>query len=180
MNVQHTCYVIMGAAVWPDGQPSGAMRRRVEGALRLGKRTTDPYYLVTGGQGKFGPPEAAVMEALLKEAEIPQDRILVESQSPDTFASIIECTLILKKRDCLRPVILCTDRYHIPRCRWLFYLSGIATTAAEMPSGCRANGTLRWTYYYLREIFAIPWDTAILIGYLCAAPIRNAISTIWP
>ena len=33
-----------------------------------------------------------------------------------------------------------------------------------MPSGREANGIVRWTYYYVRELFAIPWDTLLLLS----------------
>jgi vancomycin permeability regulator SanA len=154
--------VIMGAAVKPDGEPSGALRRRVEGALALGRNAIAPYYLVTGGQGKFGPPEADVMQRMLLQAGVAEDHIIADRTSSDTLASVIECGALLKRRPFLHPVIVCTDIYHVPRCRWLFRMLGISTEQRPMPSGREANGVLRWFYYYFREFCAILWDTFLL------------------
>ena len=154
--------MIMGAAVKPDGEPSGALRRRVEGALASGRSAIAPYYLVTGGQGKFGPPEADVMKRMLLQAGVAEDHILADRKSSDTLASVVECGALLKSRPFLYPVIVCTDTYHIPRCRWLFRMLGVSTEQRRMPSGREANGVFRWLYYYLREFCAILWDTFLL------------------
>ena len=58
-------FVIFGAAVKPDGQPSGTLLRRVQGAWQLAKQHNASRFIVTGGQGKHGPAEALVMKRLL-------------------------------------------------------------------------------------------------------------------
>jgi len=158
------CFVIMGAAVRPDGSPSGALRRRIEAALGFGQGTGNSIYLATGGQGQFGPPESQVIAGVLQSAGVPEDHILTDSESHDTLSSVVNCSTILRKRRWVEGVVVCSDRYHVPRCRWLFWLSGIQTVKRPMPSGSGPSGTLRWTYYYLREFFAIPWDTLLLLG----------------
>ncbi len=52
-------FVILGAAVRADGGPSGAMRRRVEGAFELSRNSPDAAFLVTGGGGPNRQTEAA-------------------------------------------------------------------------------------------------------------------------
>lgn len=157
------CFVIMGAAVKGNSIPSGAMRRRVEGALRLGKEAGDAMFLVTGGVGKHNVSEAAVMRGLLIEAGIPEDLIVAEDQSRTTLSSITRCAEILKQRIDINSITICSDRYHVPRCRWLFHLLGVPTRFGLMPSGWKANGSIRWGYYYVRELIAIPVDTFILM-----------------
>jgi vancomycin permeability regulator SanA len=159
-------YVVLGAAVKQDGTPSGAMRRRVEGALLLSRASRDPFYIVTGGKGRFGPPEADVMAEMLISAGIPESRIDADRKASDTLSSIVNCTQIMRLRGITEPVFVCSDRYHIARCRWLFLLMGVHTRPAFMPSGRAANGNVRWAYYYVREWFATPVDTAILVAKL--------------
>ena len=156
--------MIMGAAVRRDGSPSGAMRRRVESALALGGNSATSLYLVTGGQGRFGPPESAVMKSMLQAAGVPENRILADPESHDTLSSVLHCANMLKAREKVDTVVVCTDRYHVPRCRWLFWLLGVPTSNRPMPSGFGANGIFWWTYYHVRELFAIPWDTVLLLG----------------
>jgi uncharacterized SAM-binding protein YcdF (DUF218 family) len=157
-------FVIMGAAVRADGQPSGAMRRRVEAALCLARSSQDSFYVATGGRGRFGPPEADVMKQILVSAGVPEKRVVAERESSDTLSSVINCASIIRREKGVRSVLVCSDRYHIPRCRWLFWLLGIHTGRASVPSGREANGILRWSLYYVRELVATPVDTVILLA----------------
>lgn len=156
-------FVILGAALLADGEPSGAMRRRVEGAFLLSRNSRDAVFLVTGGGAPNRPTEAGVMSALLVARSVAPERILQDPISADTLSSLIQCAKIIKAQTCVRSVVVCSDRYHIPRCRWLFHLLGVRTLASDMPSGLRANGPLRWTYYYAREAVAIVLDTVVLL-----------------
>jgi vancomycin permeability regulator SanA len=156
-------FIILGAAVWSGGRASNAMRRRVEGALESATGVPNALFLVTGGVGKHPPSEAAVMSSLLQEAGIPEKQILLDEDSKDTLESIRNCTRILNSLPARADVIVCTDVYHIPRCRWLFRMCGIATRAGQVRSGRSENKPLRWMYYCLREFAATPWDTLLLL-----------------
>lgn len=162
-NSKSEYLVIMGAAVKPDGTPSGAMRRRIDGALQLASMAHNPTFLATGGVGKHGHCEAVAMKNVLAGANIPEDHIILERESKSTLTSIIRCSRILKNRQNVKSVTVCTDRYHIPRCRWIFLMLGVATTFGAMPSGYKVNGLLRWSYYYLREMAAFPVNTILLL-----------------
>jgi len=156
-------FVILGAAVWSGGRASNAMRRRVNGALLSAKAAPDAVFLVSGGVGKHPPSEAAVMSALLREAGVPEERILLDEASSDTLQSIRNSVRILKSLSSFAEVVVCSDVYHIPRCRWLFKLYGVSARAGQISSGRSENKALRWWYYYLREFAAIPWDTLIVL-----------------
>jgi len=64
-DIPNHYFVIFGAAVKPDGQPSGTLLRRVQGAWQLGKETDSACFIVTGGVGEHGPAEGLVMQQLL-------------------------------------------------------------------------------------------------------------------
>ena len=154
-------FVIMGAEVRPSGELTGALRRRLEGALSLA-RNLDATFVVTG-QGSGGRTEAVAMAAVLQANGVPRERIIQDPASHDTLSSVIQCANIIKRQTGVESVIVCSDRYHIPRCRWLFHLLHVPTLRGDMPSGLRANGVFRWTYYYLREAPAIVLDTILLL-----------------
>ena len=156
--------VVMGAGVGEDGSPSGAMRRRLEAALQFGRKSIDSVYLVTGGRRGRKPPEAEVMRTYLRAAGIADDRIWVDDKSVDTLSSVIRSAQIIKGRDNAGSVMVVSDRYHVPRCRWLLRLLGVPTKFGIVPSGRKANGTPRWIYYHLREIAAFPVDALILLA----------------
>ena len=156
-------FVIMGAAVWPDGQASNAMRRRVKGALACATGHPEALFLVSGGVGKQPPSEAEVMSGLLTESGVSKHNILQDAKSTTTLESVLNCTAILKELPATGSVLICTDVYHIPRCRWLFWLAGVPTLPGRVESGRRQNSISRWIYYYLREVVALPWDTFLLM-----------------
>jgi vancomycin permeability regulator SanA len=157
-------FVVMGAGVGEDGSPSGAMRRRLEAALLASRKSPDAVYVVTGGTRGRKPAEAEVMKTYLREVGVPDARIWPDDESTDTLSSVTRSVRLIKGRPNVGSVTVCSDRYHIPRCRWLFYLLGVRTQFALMPSGREANGTLRWYYYYLREAVSIVVDTLIVFG----------------
>jgi uncharacterized SAM-binding protein YcdF (DUF218 family) len=154
-------YLIMGAAVWPGGRASNAMIRRVEGALESAAGSLDALFLVSGGIGKHPPSEAEVMASLLRKSGVQNSRIFLEDTSDDTLSSIRNSAQILRSLPLVGAVTVCTDIYHIPRCRWLLRLYGFASQPGHMASGRSHNSFWRWIWYYAREVAAIPWDTVV-------------------
>ena len=157
--------VVLGAAVWPGGMPSNAMRRRVQAAICSGRGNADALYLVSGGVGKNPPSEAQVMLQLLLAEGIAQQQVLLDEQSGDTLESVRNCARIIQGLPDVSRVIICTDRYHILRTRWLFFLAGIRTAAGRIPSGWRQTGLRKWIYYCLREVPAIVQDTFLILAF---------------
>lgn len=164
----------MGAAVWEGGRASNAMRRRVEGARRSARGVANPLFLPSGGIGKHPPSEAAVMSRLLQESGIPKENIRLEEASHDTLESVRNCVQILRSLPGFRQVVVCSDVYHIPRCRWLFRLYGIPSVAGAVSSGRAQNRLLRWCFYILREFPAVVWDTLFVLLSGRRLPARGA------
>jgi uncharacterized SAM-binding protein YcdF (DUF218 family) len=158
-------FVIMGAAVWPDGTPSKAMRRRVRAAVDAAHDNPAALFLPTGGVGKHPPAEAVAMRDLLLEKGIPKQRILIESRSRSTLASVINSARIMRGLETVGRVFIYTDTYHQPRCLWLFRLMGIKAEYSPIPSGRSSAGLLRWVYFYCREAVAIPVDSIYLLMF---------------
>jgi uncharacterized SAM-binding protein YcdF (DUF218 family) len=155
--------VIFGAAVRPDGSPSGSLLRRVEGALRVARGEPNHVFVVTGGQGRHGPPEAHVMRNLLQRAGVADRDILVEDQATDTLESVIFCHAKMKSRTDLDTVIPCSSGYHNLRCAVLFSLLGYRTKRVHFPSDLPHLGFRKWLTYVLKEFFALPYDALLLM-----------------
>ena len=152
----NTVLVIFGAALRPDGAPSPALLRRVEAAIEAA-RASDATLLATGGVVTAPVAEAVVMRALIEAAGIAPARIVLEDQAQTTLGSVRLCAPILR-RLAPRRIIVCSDDYHLPRCRWLMRLAGFRTE----PLPARAPRPRIWTR--LREIIALPADT---LSWLC-------------
>lgn len=156
-----TCIVVFGAAVRPDGSPSGTLRRRVAAAVRFAARVGPACFLVTGGIVRNPPPEAEVMRRLLLEAGVAADAILVEDQARNTQQSAVLCAGILRGRDGIGDVAVCTSRYHMFRCRMLLRMNGIRTGAGVASEDAAFQSRVRYAYSWLRELVAIPVDAAM-------------------
>lgn len=154
--------VIFGAAVRPDGTPSGAMRLRVEAALETGRRLKQPLYVPTGGQGRYGAPEAQVMADALVAAGIAPDDILQEPTAVNTLRSALACAALLGRGR--RRVYVATSAYHMPRCVVLLRLAGVRARPGFVPS---APASQRWRkrwFWRLREVAALPIDAVLVVA----------------
>jgi uncharacterized SAM-binding protein YcdF (DUF218 family) len=147
--------VVLGAAVWPGGQASPALQRRVLHAVHLLQRGYAPHLLVTGGVGKHPPAEAEVMQRLAVAHGIPHASIVLEAQATSTFESALRCRDLLGQRGWSR-VLLVTDRFHLPRARLAFCSVGIRAVGSAAP-GRPARRQCKRAYYYLREGCALVW-----------------------
>ena len=156
--------IIMGSAVLPDGRPSKAMQRRVRAALDLRFEFRNLTFLPTGGNiQRWGRRESDVMAELLKNAGVDDENIIQESESKDTLQSISFCAQTLKKLPDLSTVVVCSDSFHLPRCRLLLYILGISSVRRPMPGGKKSLGFIRWACYCMREAVAIPVDAVLLL-----------------
>lgn len=148
----------MGARVLPGGRPSGALRRRVAAAVAAAGPAT--RFLVTGAVGGHPPSEARVMAELLRAAGVPEARIALEETGTDTLSSLIACVHILRVAGA-RDVVVCSDAYHLPRCRAVLRALGVRAGAAPAHGARAATGTLRWLWALAREAAGLPWDVCL-------------------
>jgi uncharacterized SAM-binding protein YcdF (DUF218 family) len=152
--------VIFGAAVRPDGGPSGTLRHRVAAAARFGARFKRPLFIPTGGKGRFGDPEAVVMARLLREAGFADEMIVKEATGTDTLSSV-RAVKRLVRGGC--PVYACSSAYHLPRCVLLLRLAGIAVRPCPPPIVPAATSVWRRWYWRLRETPALPYDALLML-----------------
>ena len=165
-------FVILGAAVWRDGEPSPALRRRVETAIEAARGVPNARFLPTGGVGRHAPSEAAVMQRLLRDAGIAAERIVLEETGTDTLSSIAACVRILRATGDLDRVTVCTDSYHVARVRAVFRVFGMRTVAAPAYGAADALGPRRYAWALAREVLGVPWDVALAIAGRSVARLR--------
>ena len=154
--------VVLGAAIWKDGRPSPALRRRVLHAVALMKQNKANFLLVTGGLGKYPPTEGKVMKNLAINGGISQNKIVAEEKGTSTFKSAIECIKIMRKNNWLNAIIV-SDPYHLFRSVFVFRCFGINAVGSGAQGGREANPLWKWWYYHLRELIALPWYTILVL-----------------
>jgi vancomycin permeability regulator SanA len=155
--------IVLGAAVWPEGQPSPALRRRVAHAVQAFHTGKGRRLLMTGGLGRYPPAEAQVMRQLALAAGVPETCILIEAQATSTFHSALRCAAILRQHGWSTALIV-TDRYHLRRALFVFRSCGIEAYG-HAPQG-RLYSRKRWKrwYYRGREAFALVWYVCLVLG----------------
>ncbi len=158
--------IVLGAAVWPDGQPSPALRRRVAHGTKMFHQGQGRVLLLTGGLGRYAPSEAHVMRQLALEAGVPAVQILLEDQAISTFWSAVHCAQMLQTRGWLTALVV-TDRYHLPRTLWTFRRLGIAAAGSAVEDRRLSPRWWRRWWSYVRECLALVW-------YLMKIPLWKA------
>lgn len=156
--------VIFGAGVRPDGQPSATLRHRVEAAIRFGATRLRPLYIPTGGQGRYGDPEAVVMARLLRQSGVPDTAIVAEATATDTLSSV-RAVLPLLQAYAPAPVFACSSAYHLPRCVTLLRLAGAGARACPPPPVPASGDFAKRWYWRLREVPALPYDAALVLWH---------------
>jgi len=150
----HPPVVVLGAAVYPDGTPSPALRRRVLHGIECFRRSNAAALILTGGRGRHPPSEARVMASLARTCGIDSDRIVLEESSHSTLDSAEACAELIQSAGWQRALVV-TDRYHLPRTLSLFYCFGIR---ARGSAPAAASGERYGSWMILRELLAVPWN----------------------
>ncbi len=143
--------LVLGSKVELDGTPSPRLRARLDKALELFRAGYYPLVIASGGVGKEGHDEAAVMRDYLVAHGMPADRVIVDSGGVTTYASAKNTLQILRDRK-LKSVFAVSQYFHLPRTRLALRQFGIT----EVHSAHAA-------YFEIRDLYSAPRE---LVGYL--------------
>ena len=144
----------------PDGGPSPSLARRITYGLEAARADPESVVFCSGGKGRFGPSEASVIAAGLA-GEVAEARLMLDESSKDTLHSVIAAVRYARANDFFQ-CIICTDGYHLPRARLLFWLMGMKSKAG--PFQRRRSGTRLYRLRMrLREVLAIPYNLAEIL-----------------
>ena len=142
--------LVLGSKVELDGTPSPRLRARLDKAAELFHAGTFPQIIVSGGVGKEGFDEAAVMRDYLMSHGVPTDRIIVDSLGVTTFASAKNAAQISQQLG-LKSVLVVSQYFHIPRSRLAlkhFLIPAVHSAHAEFFEWRDVYSSLRETMGY--------------------------------
>jgi uncharacterized SAM-binding protein YcdF (DUF218 family) len=106
--------VVLGCALRQGGQPSGALRRRLDAATRCWAEATTSTVVLSGGRVWWGHAEASVMRRELLKAGLPQVSLVSELCSLNTWENARYCRRIGVARG-FRRIALVTCDFHMAR-----------------------------------------------------------------
>ena len=118
--------LVLGNMVDPDNRPYPMLQSRLDRALELYRQGDYPFIIVSGGFDVPGGDEAAGMRAYLVAKGVPAEKIIVDSQGINTYASARFAAWLLRERG-WRSVYVVTDYYHVPRARLALRRFGVGT-----------------------------------------------------
>lgn len=149
--------VVLGNTVNPDGSPSRRLAARLDMAVELYNRGLFQNVIVSGGVGREGFDEAAVMKTYLAKQGVPQDKIIVDSLGATTAATARNVAAIAKLHHWSSALVI-SQYFHIPRCR-------LALSRAGMDRVYAAHAR----YFEPRDIYSIFREVVGYAAYLGGA-----------
>lgn len=140
--------LVLGAGVWPGGEPSPTLRRRAMHAADLLLAGEVERAVLCGGVGQHPPSEARVMARVIREAGVQGEVLVLEEHSTDTISNIGNALRLCPD---MQEVVIVTDRYHARRARIVARHLGLCVRSSS-PSGPAGARRLRAS---AREGFAM-------------------------
>ena len=124
--------VVLGAGVIGNCVPNlNGMRRVVLGAQLL-KTGRAPLLVITGGTGDGNCPVADAMADFARELGVPEDRLVIERESRNTWENGERTAPLLASRHVTR-LLLVTDRLHMLRASRVFTRQGFTVEPVAVP-----------------------------------------------
>jgi|GEM_PF-226272 len=142
--------IVLGAALWNE-QPSPALKERLDYAIELYEQGLFDYFILSGGKPSYsrGLSEAEGMQHYLVDAGIPADKLLLESQSSDTYENLLFSQRVAENHQVSSTIII-THNYHTKRAEDIARhvgLEHVQTAGVE-------TTVLNESYHYTREMLA--------------------------
>ena len=149
--------LVLGAQVNGD-KVSASLKYRLDAAYEIYEKHPDSIFIVSGGQGEGeNDSEAYYMENYLINKGIPEQQIICENQSLNTYENIKFSKQIMDDfSDDNYDVIIVSNAFHTFRAKFLAQQQGldVTTYSAKMH-------TISIPNFYLREYFALMKDLVV-------------------
>ena len=153
--------VVFGAAQY-EGEPSPVFKARLDHAFELEESGLAPLVITTGaGGGDVRFTEAGVGRDYLIQQGMAADKILTDSTSENTYASVQTVARLLLNRN-IHNCIAVSDGFHLYRVKRMLEQRGIEVYASPDPDSPIEADPWDRTLHTLREVVS---TTAWYLGY---------------
>jgi len=150
-HTQVNYVVVLGCAIFPDGQLTLTLTKRLNAAYSYLIEHPSTTCIVSGGQGDNEPTtEAYAMAEYLKSKGIEESRIILEEKSTNSKENLIFSKQIMESYGKEMTLAIATSDFHV------FRATMIARDNGLDPIGLPANTSWYiWPSSYLREFMAV-------------------------
>ena len=145
--------VVLGSKVDRDGHPSSGLAARLDHAITLYQAGYFKQVLVSGGHGREGYDEAAIMRQYLETHGIPSTAIFEDDDGYTTWMTARNSARIMEQHH-LKSALVISEYFHMPRCRLAFAKFGISPVYASHAS-----------FWSIRNLYSLPREVAGLVEY---------------
>jgi uncharacterized SAM-binding protein YcdF (DUF218 family) len=163
-DVAHAdCLVVLGAAVWPGGQPSYVLRDRLARAAVLYQDGVAGKIICSGGVGKYPPAEAEVCRQFLLKAGVAEQDIIMEPTSASTAEQAVRIKKI-SDQEGFQSIALVTSFFHEKRAIQLFERAGFTNI---QDARCKHENFVDLNYWVARDALALTlmnWWHWVVLG----------------
>jgi len=128
----------------PTSRLAPSSTARVLEGIRLYNQINDCYLILSGGGWRFFSPKeksCTQMKNLALLFGVDEEKIILESNSRDTYEEAKEIKKILG----IKPFLLVTSSYHMPRSFYIFKKLGL--NAIATPCDFRAQGKNKYNFF---------------------------------
>lgn len=145
--------IVLGFPAAKDGKASPIMRERVIKAVELYKEGYSGNIICSGGGVNNNYVEANVMADFAESLGVPNDCLIKESKSLDTYENIRNSVNIMKNRKWSSAIVV-TSPWHLRRTNYYLSKSGISYVLKESDnpeelSGLYITALNEWENYFM-------------------------------
>lgn len=153
--------IVMGCKVNRDGAPSEGLRARLDRAAALYHKGYFKIMLVSGGHGREGYDEPAVMRSYLEARGVPDDVIFEDNSGRNTWATAQNTASFMAEHD-LKSALVISEYFHLPRCQLAFSKFGIDPLY-----------TSHARFWSIGNVYSVPREAVGYVAYYLRRPSRN-------
>lgn len=149
--------IILGSKVNLNGTPSPRLAARLDKGIELYQQGYFHHVIVSGGAGKEGYDESAVMKNYLIEHRIPASAIIADNQGNNTQSTAKNSQNIMRQSG-YKSAMVISQYFHIAR-------STLALSSQSITPVYHAHAN----FYEWRDLYSIPREVAAYYRYILSA-----------
>ena len=142
----YQCALVLGCAVYSDGEPSAMLRDRLDTGIALYRSGAVPRLLLSGDHGQDEYDEISVMYQYCLNAGVPEEDIFLDHAGFSTYDSVYRAQSIFQ----VKSMIVVTQTYHEFRALYTAHQLGIDAVGVAADQRHYAGAT----YREVREVLA--------------------------
>lgn len=154
--------IVLGNTVYPNDSPSPRLAARLDRALQCYQQRQCGLIFLSGGVDASGTDEAVAMRSYLVRRGIPADRIAVDSNGVDTWATARHASAFIQEHR-LSSAIVVTQYFHLPRAMLALKRLGVHEVSGAYPH-----------FWEVRDVYSIAREVPALIWYGLRSTLPNS------